>query len=112
MVLKQCRSEHWGAYIFNYDLLLNIYQEGLLDHMVVLVFSFLVVELIYICDHAHFKREMLKGIFVSLVEDIVEECSCCLGVFGNWLGRYNICMPMFAHKESTNALGHFFISNQ
>ena len=34
------------------------------------VFSFLVVVPIYICDHAHFKREMLKGILWLVTEDV------------------------------------------
>ena len=34
------------------------------------VFSFLVVVPIYIGDHAHFKREMLKGIWWRITEDV------------------------------------------
>ena len=34
------------------------------------IFSFLVVVSTYICDHAHFKREMLKGILWLITEDV------------------------------------------
>ena len=34
------------------------------------IFSFLVVVPIYICDHAHFKREMLKWILWLITEDV------------------------------------------